>query len=214
MNNYLDLKNKNEYKKLQIPSQIIKNGGIVVFPTETVYGIGANGLNEGAVQRLYQVKRRPLNKPTTLLVSDFDMIERVAKDISDIEYKIMKEFFPGPLTIILNKKEIVPSILTSNTNTVGIRMPANQIALELIRRVGNPIATSSANIGGEKSGTDIESIKKVFKNNVDFYIDGGQSEIGIGSTVVQIIDGVPRIYREGSISKEQIERVIVTSQPL
>ena len=132
MKNYLDFKNITEYEKLQEPAKIIKNGGIVVFPTETVYGIGTNGLDEKAIERLYKVKKRPLNKPISLLVSNIEMIENLAKDITDIEYKLMKAFFPGPLTIILKKKEIVPNILTANTDTIGIRMPDAEIARKII----------------------------------------------------------------------------------
>ena len=103
---YLDLKNNKDYIKLIEPAQIIKNGGLVIFPTETVYGIGANGLDKNAIKKIYEAKQRPLNKPISLLVSNIDMIESVAKDITDIEYAIIKKFFPGPLTIILIKRKL------------------------------------------------------------------------------------------------------------
>ena len=131
---YLDLKNNKDYIKLIEPAQIIKNGGLVIFPTETVYGIGANGLNKNAIKKIYEAKQRPLNKPISLLVSNIDMIESVAKDITDIEYAIIKKFFPGPLTIILKKKETIPDILTAGSDTIGIRMPANDIALKEYRK--------------------------------------------------------------------------------
>ena len=201
---YLDCKNKIDFDKLKEISQIIKNGGIVVFPTETVYGIGTNGLNKEAISRLYEVKQRPINKPISLLVSSIDMAEMVAKDITDMEYKLMEKFFPGPLTIILKKKSIVPDNLTNNTDTVGIRMPDNIIAKKLIEYANVPIATPSANISGKPSGTNIENIMEDFKDKVDYYIDGGQSKLGIGSTIVKIENGYPLILREGSISKEQI----------
>ena len=105
MEKYLNINNSKDYQKLRYSAEIIKNGGIVVFPTETVYGIGTNGLDKEAVERLYKIKERPLNKPISLLVSDYEMIEKVVKDINELEYKIMKKFFPGPLTIILNKKD-------------------------------------------------------------------------------------------------------------
>lgn len=204
MMGYLDSKNKIDFDKLKEISQIIKNGGIVVFPTETVYGIGTNGLNEEAISRLYEVKQRPTNKPISLLVSSIDMAEMVAKDITDMEYKLMEKFFPGPLTIILKKKNIVPDNLTNNTDTVGIRMPDNIIAKKLIEYANVPIATPSANISGKPSGTNIENIMEDFKDKVDYYIDGGQSKLGIGSTIVKIENDYPLILREGSISKEQI----------
>lgn len=204
MMGYLDCKNKIDFDKLKETSQIIKKGGIVVFPTETVYGIGTNGLNKEAISRLYEVKQRPTNKPISLLVSSIDMAEMVAKDITDMEYKLMEKFFPGPLTIILKKKNIVPDNLTNNTDTVGIRMPDNIIAKKLIEYANVPIATPSANISGKPSGTNIENIMEDFKDKVDYYIDGGQSKLGIGSTIVKIENDYPLILREGSISKEQI----------
>lgn len=207
MQKYLDLTNNIDYKNLKIPSEIIKNGGIVVFPTETVYGIGANALNENAVKKLYDIRKRPLNKPISLLVNSIDMIEQVAKDITELEYALIKEFLPGPLTIILKKKDIVPNIVTANSDTVGIRMPANECAIKLIEYAGVPIATPSANISGKPSGTDLKDIMKDFEGKVDYFIDGGPSKIGLASTIVQIIDGVPIILRQGSISEEQINEV-------
>ena len=193
---------------LEKAAQLIKQGKIVVFPTETVYGIGTNGLNEQAVKKLYEVKQRPLNKPISLLVSNMEMVNEIAKDITKIEYKIMEKFFPGPLTIILKKKDIVPDIVTAGQDTVGIRMPSGEIARKLVEMAGLPIAAPSANITGEPSGTNLQEIKKHFKKDVDFFIDGGNSEIGIASTIVQVVDGEIKILRQGSITLEQIEKEI------
>lgn len=204
MIDYLNYTENIDLDKLKEISQIIKKGGIVVFPTETVYGIGTNGLNIESISRLYKVKQRPINKPISLLVSSIEMVNMVAKDITDMEYKLMNKFFPGPLTIILKKKSIVPDNLTNNTDTVGIRMPDNIIAKKLIEYSNAPIATSSANISGKTSGTDINNIIEDFKDKVDYYIDGGKSKLGIGSTIVKIEGSYPIILREGSISKEQI----------
>lgn len=207
MSNVIKIETDDNTKNLKIAANIIKKGGIVIFPTETVYGIGTNGLDEEAVKKLYEVKDRPLNKPISLLVSNFDMINQVAKDITEMEYKIMKNFFPGPLTIILNKKSCVPDILTANGNTVGIRMPDNEIALKLIELSGVPIATPSANISGRPSGIDIEDIKKDFEGKVDLFIDSGKSKIGNGSTIVKVEDNEIKILRQGIITKEQIEDI-------
>ena len=187
---------------------LIRKGEVVAFPTETVYGIGANGLDQNAIKKIYEAKQRPLNKPISLLVSNIDMIESVAKDITDIEYSIIKNFFPGPLTIILKKKEIVPDLLTAGSDTIGIRMPANDIALNLINHAGVPIATPSANISGKPSGTNLKDIIKDFDGNVDCFIDDGPSKIGLASTIVKVIDGVPHILRQGSISIDEINSVI------
>ena len=207
MKNYLDLTNNIDYTKLKKPAEIIKSGGIVIFPTETVYGIGVNGLDEKAIKKLYEVKQRPLNKPISLLVSNMDMIKKVAKDITKLEYLLIEKFFPGPFTIILKKKDIVPDVLTANNDTVGVRMPANKIALELIEYSGVPIATPSANISGQPSGTNLKDIIKDFNGKVDYFINGGQSEIGLASTIVQVIDGVPRILRQGSIKEEDLQNL-------
>ena len=208
MEKYLNINNSKDYQKLRYSAEIIKNGGIVVFPTETVYGIGTNGLDKEAVERLYKIKERLLNKPISLLVSDFKMIEKVVKDISELEYKIMKKFFPGPLTIILNKKDIVPDIVTSGGSTVGIRMPEEEITRKLIEYAGVPIAAPSANISGKPSGIDLQEIIKEFGDKVDYYIDGGKSKIGIGSTIVKVENNTIKILREGSISKKEIEDLI------
>lgn len=204
MQKYIDFKEKIDNEKLKEVAQIIKNGGVVVFPTDTVYGVGVDGLNSSAIEKLYQVKNRPLNKPICLLVSDMKMIKDIAKDISDIEYKLMKEFFPGPFTIILKKKNIVPDILTANADTVGIRIPDSEIAKKLIELVGGPIATSSANISGQTSGTNIDDIIEDIGEQVDCIIDGGKSKLGIGSTIVKVIDGEPKILRQGSITEKNI----------
>ena len=208
MEKYINLENELNYEKLRTPAKIIKKGGIVIFPTETVYGIGTNGLDEKAIKRLYEVKQRPLNKPISLLVSNIEMVEQVAKNISKLEYKIMQNFFPGPLTIILEKKDIVPDILTANTNTVGIRMPSGEIARKLIEYAGIPIATPSANISGKPSGTNIKDIQKDFEGKVDYFIDNGESKLGIPSTIVRVINNEVHILRDGSISKEEINNIV------
>jgi len=208
MYKYIDLKNEIKKGELEKSAQIIKKGGIVVFPTETVYGIGTNGLDKLAIKKLYEVKQRPENKPISLLVSSIKMVERLAKDITEMEYKIMKRFFPGPLTIILKKKDIVPDVVTANSDTIGIRMPANDIAIKLIEYAGVPIATPSANISGHLSGTNINQIIGEFGNLVDCYIDGGESKIGIGSTIVQVVDNEPVILRQGLITAEDIKKSI------
>ena len=208
MEKYLDFRENIDYEKLKEPAEILKNGGIIIFPTETVYGIGANALDENAVKRIYDVKRRDLNKPISVLVSDFDMIDKIAKNITDIEYKIMKTFFPGPLTIILKKKEIVPNIVTAGLDYVGVRMPEGEIARKLVELTGVPLATPSANISGSPSGTNLDTIMKDFEGKVDLYIDGGESKLGLASTIVKVVDGEIKILREGSITKEEIKEKI------
>ena len=194
---------------LEKAAELIKQGKIVVFPTETVYGIGVNGLNEQAVKKLYEVKQRPYNKPISLLVSNMEMVNEIAKDITEVEYKIMEKFFPGPLTIILKKKDIVPDIVTAGGDTVGVRMPRGETARKLVEMAGVPIATPSANITGEPSGTNLQEIKKHFEGKADYFIDGGISELGLASTIVQVVDGKIQILREGKITLEQINQIFL-----
>lgn len=213
MSKYLNLEKNPKYINLKEPAQIIQEGGIVIFPTETVYGIGVNGLNETAIKKLYEVKQRPINKPISLLVNSIEMIEKVAKDITEIEYDLIKRFLPGPLTIVLKKKDIVPDIVTAGFDTIGIRMPENEIALKLIEYAGVPIATPSANISGRPSGTNLKAIMKDFNDKVDYFIDGGISKIGVASTIVQVVNDNPYILRKGKISEEQImEQVLLSKQ--
>ena len=207
MNNYLDFKNNIDYTKLKEPAKIIKDGGIVVFPTETVYGIGVNGLNKNALKKLYEVKQRPLNKPISLLVNSIEMINQLTKNITKLEYALMKEFFPGPLTIILQKKDIVPDILTANSDTVGIRMPSNKVTLKLIEYAGVPIATPSANLSRKPTGTNFKDVIKDFDGKADYFIDGKISKTGTASTIVKVTNGIPHILRQGTITEEQIKNV-------
>ena len=207
MEKHIDMRNSNEYSKLKEAGEIIRSGGLVLFPTETVYGLGANGLDANAVKKIFLAKGRNFNNPINLLVSNMEMVETVVQNISPLEYKLMETFFPGPFTIILQKRAIVPDIVTSNSDTVGVRMPSNEIALKLIEFSGVPLATPSANISGKPSGTNLDDIIKDFNTNVDFYINGGPSKIGLSSTIVKVIDGTPHILRQGSITEEQIKKV-------
>ena len=208
MQKYFDFRNNIDLEELKEPAKVIRNGGIVIFPTETVYGIGTNGFDEKSIKKIYELKRRDSNKPISLLVSNMEMVEMVAKDISDLEYKLMRKFWPGPFTIILKKKSIVPDVLTSSGDTVGVRMPSGEIAKKLIEYAEVPIAAPSANISGKPSGIDINDIMKDFEGKVDCIIDNGISELGVASTIVKVVDNIPYVLREGIITKEQIEEVV------
>lgn len=199
---------KNNYVKLKDVAKIINDGKVVVFPTETVYGIGVNGLEVDAIEKLYKIKGRDYNKPISLLVSSYEMIESVANIVSPMEKRIIENFFPGPITLVLDKKDVVPDILTAGTNTVGIRMPDSEFCLRLIDYVGKPIATSSANISGRESGVDIENIYAQFGDMVDLYVDNDEERSDISSTVVRVVGEELVILRSGMISKEDIMKKI------
>lgn len=204
---YLDVKNKIEEDKLKKIATGIKNGKIALFPTETVYGIGTNGLDEIAVQKIYEIKKRDKQNPTNLLVSNIAMIEKITQDITPLEYELMNTFFPGPFTIILKKRKIVPDIVTANSDSVGIRMPSENIARKLVELANVPIAAPSANISGKLSGTNLTDIIDEFSNALDFAIDGGKSKFGMESTIVKVIDNIPHILRPGHITPEQIKNI-------
>lgn len=210
---YIDFKNIDindenfNNQDLKIAGNIIKSGGLVLFPTETVYGLGANGLDSSAVKKIYLAKGRSSDNPLILHISDMDILNEIATNISTIEHKLINAFWPGPFTLILNRTSIVPDIVTAGLDTVGIRMPSNKIANKLISYAGVPIAAPSANISGKPSGTNISDIFYELSNNVDCIIDGGSSEVGLESTVVRVIDGIPTILRPGKVTPEEIRKI-------
>ena len=173
---------------------------------QIVYGTGADGLNEQAVKNIFIAKGRAQDNPLILHVSSIEMIEKIAKNIKPLEYELINNFFPGPLTIILDKKDIVPSVVSANLDTVGIRMPSNKIAHDLIELSNTPIAAPSANISGKPSGTNIDDIFDELNNRVDYIINGGETDIGVESTVIKVIDNKIHILRPGKIEKEDLNK--------
>ena len=183
--------------------QLIKCGGIVAFPTETVYGLGANAFNVDACKKIYSVKERPADKPLTLHVANFEMIEQIA-EISLAAEKLIEKFLPGPLTLILPKKNIVPDFVTCNSKSVGVRFPKNSVAQEFIKIAGVPIAAPSANISGKNPPTTAQEVFDNLNGRIEIILDGGKCEVGISSTIADISTGELKILRQGKISVAQI----------
>lgn len=204
MNKYIDIKNVENLNILNDAANVIRSGGLVLMPTETVYGIGADGLNKNAVQKIFAAKGRKQDNPLILHISNMEMLDKIACDISDLEYKLMNKFWPGPLTIILKRKDIVPDIVTGGLDTVGVRMPSNKVANKLIELANTPIAAPSANISGKPSGTNIQDIIDELGNKVDYIVDDGECDIGLESTVIQVIQNEIIILRPGKITKEDL----------
>ena len=202
---YFDLREKIDDEKIKEAAEAIKEGKLVLFPTETVYGLGANGLDENAVKKIYAAIGRASDNPLILHIADIKILDKLVKSVGDIESKLIEKFWPGPLTIIFEKKEIVPNVITGGLNTVAIRMPENLIARKLIRYSNLPIAAPSANISGKPSGTVLEDIKEEFDGKVDYMINGGKVNIGLESTVIRVVDGIIHILRPGKITKENFE---------
>ena len=187
--------------------KLVQNGEIIIFPTETVYGIGANAFDKDAVNKVFEAKNRPLDNPLIVLVSKKEDIKNIAKNISEIEQILIDNFMPGPFTLVLEKKESVPDIVSASSSYVGVRIPDNKIAKKIVEASGVPIVGPSANISGKISGTNILDIKDELEQKVSAIIDGGESKIGIESTVVKVIDGIPTILRPGKITLKDIRKV-------
>ena len=173
-------------------------GGIVIFPTDTVYGIGCNCFNEKAVEKLYEIKERARYKPINVLTDCYEKIEMVAKEISPVERRIIEKYMPGALTIIINKNDTIPDSLTAGLDTIGVRIPDNNIALEILRRVDYPLATTSANISGNPDGVRVEDFINDFDGKVDIIIDGGTTKLQQSSTIVKVEDNQIEIIRQGT----------------
>ena len=184
-----------------------KKGNIGIFPTDTVYGIGCDALNVNALEELYKIKKRNKNKPISVLVSTIDMLNNLITMINPIEKKLIDNFWPGSLTIIFNKSQLVPNLLTSGLSTIGIRMPNNKLCLELINEFGSPIAASSANISDMPPSNDINQLSKDFNSKISFILANDQAQTSyIPSTIVKVENNEIKILRKGSVSKSDIEK--------
>ncbi len=186
----------------------IRNGGLVAFPTETVYGLGADPFNPGAVKRLFKVKGRPRKKPLTAHISGPDMIEEVAIDIPEVGYLLAERFWPGPLTMVMRKGRGIPQEVTAGRDTIGVRMPDHPVALALIEKVGRALVAPSANLSGHPSPTKGKEVIEIFDGKVDVILDAGKTEIGKDSTVVDITTRPMRVYRQGGLPIEDIMQVV------
>jgi L-threonylcarbamoyladenylate synthase len=199
---------KPEKNKINQSAKIIKIGGLVAFPTETVYGLGANVFDKKALQNIYRIKGRPHDNPLIVHIENIKDLNILVKQIPKSALELTKKFWPGPLTIILKKSKKISKIATAGLDTIAIRMPDNKIALELIKEAGVPVAAPSANKFTKPSPTLAKHVLEDFKNKIPLIIDGGQTNVGIESTVIDLTSKVPEILRPGEITKEDIEKVL------
>ncbi len=192
---------------IELVGQEMRNGKIVVFPTETVYGIGTNACDENACRKIYELKQRPSNKPLIVLISDMDMLCEIVQDINDIEKKLIEKFWPGPLTIIFEKKSNakLTDIVTAGQKSVGVRMTDGKVARMLIQKAGVPIVAPSANLSGKPSATKMKNIMKDLGDKVDYILDCGDIKDETTSTLVKVENEVIHILRQGKISKGRLE---------
>jgi len=196
---------------IQQAADLIKKGTLVAFPTETVYGLGADAFNPIAVAKIFEVKERPSFDPLIVHISKLEDVELLFEDVDNRIFKLAEKFWPGPLTIVKQKKKTVPDLVTSGLSTVAVRMPANPIALELISKAGTPIAAPSANKFGMLSPTKAEHVKKQLPE-ISCVLDGGKTSIGLESTVIELNDDGFRLLRPGAITEIELEEVVPKSK--
>ncbi len=198
--------------EIERAAQFLRAGCLVAFPTETVYGLGANALDAEAVARIYAVKGRPVTSPLIVHVASIDMAQSLVANWPENANRLARRFWPGPLTLVLEKQlenqPAIPAIVTAGLPTVGLRMPAHPIALALIRAAGVPLAAPSANRFGELSPTTADHVRRSLGSDVDFILDGGPCQVGIESTVLSLTEPKPILFRPGGISRTELEAIV------
>lgn len=189
-------------------AELLRAGRLVAFPTETVYGLGALGLDAEAVERIFVAKGRPHTDPLILHVGEPEWIHDLALHVPPMAWQVIDAFWPGPLTLVLPKSGRVPDLVTAGRDSVAVRMPAHPLALELIRRVGQPIAAPSANLFGRTSPTTAAHVLEDLRGRIDAVLDGGPTDVGVESTVLDLRGDEPRILRPGGVTREDLVRVL------
>jgi L-threonylcarbamoyladenylate synthase len=189
---------------------LIQEGKLVVFPTETVYGLGANALDDNAVKKIFVAKGRPTDNPLIVHISELKMLDKIVKEIPSSAERLMTKFWPGPLTIIFKKQDIIPDSVTCGLDTVAVRMPSHPVAHNFIKFCGVPIAAPSANLSGKPSPTTSQHVIDDLTGRVECIIDGGDAKYGLESTVIDITGKIPILLRPGAITKEQLEERLGT----
>ena len=199
---------EDDFSVLDEAAKSLSQGGLVAFPTETVYGLGANALDPEAVANIFVAKGRPQDNPLIVHISDQSMLSQVVSHVPPAAEKLMEAFWPGPLTIILEKSETIPVSVTAGLSTVGVRMPSHPVALALIEKSGVPVAAPSANLSGSPSTTRASHVIHDLTGRVDYIIDGGACEVGLESTVLDMTGKIPQILRPGGVSLEALQAVL------
>ena len=201
-------KNQNNTDIIREAGRILKEGGLVAFPTETVYGLGADALNEDAAKKIYAAKGRPSDNPLIIHITNMKALDKIVSEVPEKAVKVAEKYWPGPLTMIFNKSDIVPYGTTGGLDTVAVRMPVDEIAREVIDAGGGYIAAPSANTSGRPSPTTAQHVAEDLTGRVDMIVDGGAVEIGVESTILDVTVEPPMILRPGAITKEMFEEVI------
>ncbi len=200
--------NEPREKIVKKAARIIKDGGLVAFPTETVYGLGADALNEEAVRKIFEVKGRSLDKPLSILIGNKEELSKYIQGIPKAAEILIERFWPGPLTLIFRASLFMPDIIRGTNNTIGIRMPDCKIARKIIQASGVPLACPSANLSGSPSPTKASEVAKNLGERITLLLDGGETKIGVESTVLDLTTYPPTMVREGALKREEIEEVV------
>lgn len=204
----VDLRQASAAEVIQTAAKILQEGGLVAFPTETVYGLGGNGLDSAACEKIYLAKGRPSDNPLILHISELAELDRIAAEVSPKARLLMDAFWPGPLTMIFRKRDIVPAKATGGLDTVAVRFPNHPVARAIIKAAGVPIAAPSANSSGKPSPTRASHVQYDLDGRIDMIVDGGAAEWGLESTIVDVSGDVPMLLRPGAVTKEMMEEVI------
>lgn len=204
----VDLRQPEAAEIIQTAAKILQEGGLVAFPTETVYGLGGNGLDSTACEKIYLAKGRPSDNPLILHISEFEELNTIVRAVSPAAQKLMDAFWPGPLTMVFPKADIVPAKATGGLDTVAVRFPNHPVARAIIKAAGLPIAAPSANSSGKPSPTRASHVEFDLNGKIDMIVDGGAAEWGLESTIVDVSGEVPMILRPGAVTKEMMEEVV------
>ncbi len=195
-------------KTISVAAETIRNGGLVAFPTETVYGLGANALDSAAVEKIFRAKDRPSQDPLIVHIADLAQLSRLTVSVPELAYRLFQRFAPGALTLVLKKRATVPANLTAGMDTVAVRMPDHAVALALIHAARRPIAAPSANKFSRPSPTTAQHVADDLAGKVDIILDGGPASIGLESTILSLVDGVPQVLRPGGVPLEALRAVL------
>jgi L-threonylcarbamoyladenylate synthase len=199
---------KNVLEQIELGVQIIRKGGVIVFPTDTLYGLGAGAFCEAGIRRVFEIKQRPLTMALPLLLGDVSQIHEVAEHLPDYAWRLVDRFLPGGLTLVVRRSSIVKDIITAGGDTVAIRIPDHPVALALIRESGMPVVGTSANLSGHSNVLSVSDLRKQLEGKVDLIIDGGPAPGGKESTVVDVTNYIAEIIREGAISRAEVQQVV------
>jgi L-threonylcarbamoyladenylate synthase len=195
-------------EQIEAGAEIIRSGGLLAIPTETVYGLGANGLDPEAVRHIFEAKGRPQDNPLILHIASADWLERYCAEVPPIAYRLAERFWPGPLTMILKRKDIVPDVTTGGLDTVGMRCPNHPVTLQIIQAADLPVAAPSANTSGRPSCTTAEHVREDMMGKIDGIMDGGPCAVGVESTIIDLTVTPPQLLRPGGLPLEALEEVL------